>query len=73
MLGGMSEKVRENRLREAAKRQGFRLAKSRRRDRLATDYGWYIMRGKRQLAHFRELDSVERWLREPLRRDTRRG
>ena len=65
MLGGMGEKVRENRLREAAKRQGFRLVKSRRRDRLATDYGWYIFRGKRQLAHFRELDSVERWLSDP--------
>ena len=65
MLGGMGEKVRENRLREAAKRQGFRLVKSRRRDRLATDYGWYIFRGKRQFAHYHELGSVERWLTDP--------
>ena len=61
----MPEKVRENRLREAAKRQGFRLVKSRRRDRLAVDYGWYIFRGKRQLAHFRDLDGTERWLSDP--------
>jgi len=41
MVSGMDthEKVRENRLRRAAERQGFTLRKSRRRDRLAPDYG----------------------------------
>ena len=36
-----SEKVRENRLRRMAKRQGFRLVKIRRLDPLAVDYGRY--------------------------------
>ena len=35
------EKVRENRLRRAAARQGLRLEKSRRRDERALDYGRY--------------------------------
>jgi hypothetical protein len=35
------EKVRENRLRRAAERQGARLDKSRRRDPNAADYGLY--------------------------------
>lgn len=34
-------KVRENRLRRMAERQGFRLVKSKRRDVLAIDYGKY--------------------------------
>ena len=34
-------KVRENRLRRMAERQGFRLVKSRRRDPLAVGYGRY--------------------------------
>ena len=68
MLGGMSEKVRENRLREAAKRQGLRLVKTRTRDPLALTYGWYVMRGKRQLAHFRDLDGAEQWLTRPEER-----
>ncbi len=37
----MDEKVRENRLRRAAKRQDLALHKSRRRDPRATDYGCY--------------------------------
>ncbi len=36
-----AEKVRENRLRRTAERQGLAIAKSRRRDRLAKDYGLY--------------------------------
>jgi hypothetical protein len=36
-----SIKVRENRLRRMAERQGLRLVKSRRRDPLAIDYGRY--------------------------------
>ena len=59
------DKARENRARRAAERQGFRLVKSRVRDPLALRYGWYICKGKRQLAHFHELDSVERWLTDP--------
>ena len=35
------EKVRENRLRRMAERQGLRLEKSRRRDPRAVDYGTY--------------------------------
>jgi len=36
-----AEKVRENRLRRMAERQGLRLEKSRRRDPRAIDYGTY--------------------------------
>jgi hypothetical protein len=38
-----SEKVRENRLRRMAERQGLALVKSRRRDRRAADYGKYML------------------------------
>jgi hypothetical protein len=63
-----AEKARVNRLRRAAERQGLVLIKSRRRDPLALDYGWYIHRGQRQLAHFRDLDRVETWLTDPASR-----
>ena len=36
-----AEKARENRLRDWAKRQGYELHKSRRRDPRAKDYGTY--------------------------------
>jgi hypothetical protein len=65
----MEGKAHENRLRRAAQRQGLTLVKSRRRDRLALDWGWYIRRGRRQLAHFTELADVERWLTDPAGRD----
>lgn len=39
----MSDKVRENRLRRAAERQGKLLVKSRRRDLRALDYGLYVL------------------------------
>ena len=39
----MIDKVRENKARRAAARQGFRLVKSRRRDARATDYGLYAL------------------------------
>ena len=39
----MTGNVRENRLRRMAKRQGFRLVKSRRRDPRAIDYGGYMI------------------------------
>ena len=43
MLTGMDshEKVRENRMRRMAERQGYRLIRSRRRDPLALGYGKY--------------------------------
>lgn len=41
MVMEQSEKVRENRLRAMADRQGLRLRKSRRRDPRALDYGGY--------------------------------
>jgi hypothetical protein len=37
------DKIRENRLRRAAQRQGLTLAKSRRRDTRASDYGTYML------------------------------
>jgi hypothetical protein len=40
---GTDEKVRENRLRRMAERQGLRLVKSRRRDPRAIDYGMYML------------------------------
>ena len=47
MLSGMAtsttEKVRENRLRRMAERQGLQLVKSRRRDPRALDYGDYML------------------------------
>lgn len=36
-----AEKVRENRIRRMAERQGFRMVKSRRRDPRAVDFGRY--------------------------------
>jgi hypothetical protein len=38
-----AEKVRENRLRRMAERQGLALVKSRRRDTRASDYGMYML------------------------------
>jgi len=40
-----SQKVRENRLRRMAERQGFKLVKSRRKDRRAIDWGTYWLVG----------------------------
>jgi hypothetical protein len=67
------DKAHENMLRRTAERQGFRLTKSRVRDPLALVYGWYIHRGKRELAHFRELADAEHWLLNPASRDGRRS
>jgi hypothetical protein len=66
------EKIRENRLRRMADRQGLRLEKSRRRDPRAIDYDrWWIVdkRTGGLVAHaplgvpFMTLDEVERYLR----------
>jgi hypothetical protein len=40
---GEDERVRENRLRRMARRQGLRLVKSHRRDSFATGYGTYLL------------------------------
>jgi hypothetical protein len=64
----MEDKARINRARRAAGRQGLTLRRSRSRDPLALDYGWHVMKGKRELAHLRELDEVERWLADPASR-----
>lgn len=64
------DKVRENRLRRMAERQGFQLAKSRRRDPRAVDYGIYrVVDAQTSLVHvgpyqdgFRDLDEVEAFL-----------
>lgn len=63
-----SEKVRENRLRRMAVRQGFRLVKTRRLDPLALDYGTYRLvssKGKPQGPF--KLDEVEKRLTTPRR------
>lgn len=69
-----SIKVRENRLRRMAGRQGFRLVKSRRRDPYAIDYGTYRVETADGVEPARfaspggwglKLDEVERRLTRP--------
>jgi hypothetical protein len=63
-----SEKVRENRLRRMADRQGLRLVKSRRRDPRAVDYGNCLLVDKNTDSVVAgdpvpmDLDAVERFL-----------
>jgi hypothetical protein len=69
-----ADKVRENRLRRMAERQGLRLVKSRRRDPRAIDFGGYmivdvetngIVAGTGALGRpVWALDDVERYLTE---------
>jgi hypothetical protein len=60
-------KVRENRLRRMASRQGLRLEKSRQRDPMALDYGKYRLVNGRP-GHIYvfigqgDIDQVEEWL-----------
>ncbi|MGV9837066.1 hypothetical protein ACWDUL_23150 [Nocardia niigatensis] len=61
-------KVRENRIRRAAARQGLRLVKSRRRDPRATDFERYWLYDSRNRIAFGDkqgttLDAVEARLR----------
>ena len=61
------EKVRENRLRRAANRQGLAIHKSRRRDPRALDYGWWMIvdPGKNMIIPGGDkltLDAVESYL-----------
>ncbi|HMG61389.1 MAG TPA: hypothetical protein VK599_00430 [Streptosporangiaceae bacterium] len=71
-------KVRENRLRRMAERQGLKLLKNPRRDPRATDYGSYMLTGADRVAvadfgwdhaRFPEgaswLDDVEAYLTRP--------
>ncbi|MFI0484908.1 hypothetical protein [Actinomadura sp. 9N215] len=64
----MAAKVRENRLRRMAERQGYRLRKSRRRDVRAVDYGlyWIVDPSNNTFATGHDtgmdLDDVEQWL-----------
>lgn len=74
IVPGMADKVRENRLRRMAERQGLVLTRSRRRDPRALDYGLYwLARTKGQITDSDDsllsgvtLDEVEAYLtREP--------
>lgn len=60
------DKVRENRLRRMASRQGLTLSRSRRRDRRALDYGLYWLSDTSgsnvTSAAGISLDDVERYL-----------
>lgn len=63
-----AEKVRENRLRRMAGRQGLRLTKTRRLDPLAIDYGTYhLVAAKGQPLGPFTLDEVEERLTSPRR------
>ena len=60
-------KVRENRLRRMASRQGLRLEKSKQRDPMALDYGKYSLANGRRghiyvLIGQADLDQLEEWL-----------
>jgi hypothetical protein len=61
------DKVRDNRLRRMADRQGLKLERSRRRDPLATDYGMYRLAGPdTEVVHyFPDMDEVEEYLTRP--------
>jgi hypothetical protein len=70
MLCGMDndEKIRENRLRRMAARQGYKILKSRRRDPLATDYDTYRLNRGAVTTGPMTLDQVETWLISPKNR-----
>jgi uncharacterized protein YcfL len=57
------EKVRENRIRRMAGRQGLQLVKSRRRDPRALDYGmyWLVDNSGVEVASG-DADAIEAWL-----------
>jgi hypothetical protein len=72
-ISGSDKKVRENRLRRAAERQGLKLMKSRRRDPRALGFGGYvivdahnssIVAGELDSARALTLDQVEAYLRD---------
>jgi hypothetical protein len=58
-----TEKVRINRLRRKAVRQGYRLHKTRRMDPDASDYGTYTLEpAKGKPKTFASIDDVEKFL-----------
>lgn len=58
-----NDKVRENRLRRMAERQGLALRKTRRHDPRALDYGRYqLMRGRTRVLDTKSLDELEAYL-----------
>jgi hypothetical protein len=65
--------VQENRVRRVAKRRGFTLRRSARRDRQALDYGKYWLRRTCSGVYVfggtygEELDEVEAWLNSYVR------
>jgi hypothetical protein len=69
------EKAREIRLRRAAQRQGFTVARSRSRNPRTADYGYYAIAdmntnaweaGISTTGHSMTLDDVEEWLTDRL-------
>ena len=57
------DKVRINRLRRKAARQGYKLHKTRRVDPDAADYGTYqLIPAKGKPKDFKSIDAVERFL-----------
>jgi hypothetical protein len=78
------DKVRENRLRRAALRQGLVLRMSRRRDPRALGYGRYVLTGELDGRHvfggdeatgdhLATLDEIEMFLRSPRAERARQG
>lgn len=58
-----TEKVRINRLRRKAVRQGYQLHKTRRIDPRATDYGTYrLVPEKGKVKDFASIDDIEKFL-----------
>jgi hypothetical protein len=66
-----ADKVRQNRLRRAAARQGLKLVKSARRDPRALDYStWTIINSQTNAVEKGDrlsIDEVEQFLNRPLR------
>jgi hypothetical protein len=70
-MGKDPQKIREDRLRRMAQRQGLMLEKSRRRDPNALDFGCYrlidtntkgVVFGATPLPYSATLDEIEAWL-----------
>jgi hypothetical protein len=70
-------KSQENTVREAAARQGLRISKSRRRDKLALDYNRWMITGLDGTVvagagptglPSMTLEQAERWIRDPASR-----
>lgn len=70
-----ADKIRENRLRRAAERQGLKLIKSKRRDKRALDYGhWMVVNAATNNVEYGGhghvgLEEVEKFLNGEVRHD----